>query len=449
MADNPRLQAVNALLNVIGKRKTLDQILYAETQPLVRELVSGSLRHYFSLSQRIDELLTRKLREKDLDVRCLMLVGAYQLLHTRIPDHAAVAETVGCTKALKKPWAKGLVNAVLRNLPSPNEEWSPAALHDHPHWFINLLRNSLPDHWLGVLNANNTRAPMTLRVNQAKVSPASYRELLENKGLDCNQGAMPETLNLEKPLSQKKLPGFADGLVAVQDAAAQLAAIVANPKPNQRVLDACAAPGGKGFHLLEGHLPEGHLPEGLGGINLVMQDISENRITTIHEQAQRLGHSANDALQIRRCDSAQPGNADSDSLYDLILLDAPCSGSGTVRRHPDIKVLRNAEDLQALNNTQSALLDALWPQLAPGGRLIYSTCSLFQEENDAIIGAFIDRSGPGVTLGDLQARVPNHELTPYVAMRHGIQTLPTVDGGDGLYYAELIAPDPMRNEHKP
>lgn len=444
VADNPRLLAVNVLVNVIGKRKTLDQLLDAETQPLVRELVSGSLRHYFSLSQRIDELLTRKLRAKDLDVRCLMLVGAYQLLHTRIPDHAAVAETVGCTKALKKPWAKGLVNAVLRNLPPPNEEWSPAALQDHPHWFINLLRNSLPEHWLDILTANNTRAPMTLRVNQRKVSAADYRELLKNKGLDSKPGALTETLNLVKPLSQNKLPGFDEGWVAVQDAAAQLAAVVASPGPNQRVLDACAAPGGKGFHLLERHRPEGQ-----GEIRLVMQDISENRINTIHEQARRLGHSANDSLHIRQSDSSQPIDGDSQSFYDLILLDAPCSGSGTVRRHPDIKVLRSAEDLQTLNSTQSALLDALWPRLAPGGRLIYSTCSLFQEENDAIISAFIDRSGHELTLGDLPSRVPNHELTPYLATRHGIQTLPTVDGGDGLYYAELIAPDPMRNEHKP
>jgi len=429
VSDNPRLQAVRALVKVVGEQKTLDQALAAQTPPLVRELATGTLRHYYSLSQRVDELLTRKLRDKDLDVRCLMLVGAYQLLHTRIPDHAAVAETVGCTKTLKKPWAKGLVNAVLRNLPKPTEEWSPAALNDHPHWFINTLRNSLPDQWLNILAANNTRAPMTLRVNSARTSVAHYRALLEQNNIGFMPGALPETLYLDLPRPQKKLPGFEQGLVAVQDAAAQLAVCVAAARPGMRVLDACAAPGGKGFHLIEQE------PEA----SICMQDIAPARVKTLTEQARRLGHLDTNAVQINHNDSAA-SDPDGQEPYDLILLDAPCSGSGTVRRHPDIKVLRSETDLDTLNSTQNALLDALWPQVRPGGRLIYSTCSLFQEENDAIITAFIERCPTDVEVGFIAPRFPVHDRTPFLNTRHGIQTLPTEDGGDGLYYAELIAP---------
>jgi len=170
-----------------------------------------------------------------------------------------------------------------------------------------------------------------------------------------------------------------------------------------------------------------------------MQDIAPARVVTLYEQAKRLGHLDASSLQIKQIDSTATETTPHEH-YDLILLDAPCSGSGTVRRHPDIKVLREQKDLESLNSTQNALLDALWPQIAPGGRLIYSTCSLFQEENDEIISAFIKRCPTDVTVGFIASRFPIHDRTPFVTTRHGIQTLPTVDGGDGLYYAELIAP---------
>lgn len=430
MTDNPRIEAVRALVKIHRSAQTLDQALPPDTKPLVRELVSGTLRFHFSLSQRIDELLTRKLRSKDGDVRALLMVGAYQLLHTRIPDHAAVAETVACTKALKKPWAKGLVNAVLRNLPPPTEEWAPAAVHDHPHWFINKLRNSLPDNWLDVLTANNTRAPMTLRVNCARTTVPAYRELLEQANIDYTQGPLAETLTLTTPRPQKKLPGFDAGLVAVQDAAAQLAVEVAAPQAGMRVMDACAAPGGKGFHVLE------RAP----GVELHMQDIAPARVATLQEQARRLQHvpaTGQDraTIQITEADSTLEPAAEP-ALYDLILLDAPCSGSGTVRRHPDIKVLRDAHDLDALNRTQSRLLGALWQQLADNGRLIYSTCSLFTEENDAIIRRFLAQHS-NATATQLSGRLPEHSATPGLATEFGWQTLPVTDGGDGLYYSEL------------
>ena len=435
MSDNPRVQAVRALTGIYQKGRTLDQVLTEDTPPLVRELVAGTLRHHFSLSQRVDELLTRPLRSKDTDIRALLLIGAYQLLFTRIPDHAAVAETVECTRALQKPWARGLVNAILRNLPTPTEEWSPAALHDHPHWFINLLRNSLPDHWVDVLQANNTRAPMCLRVNQQQISTADYGVMLTEANIEYRSGPLPETLILQTPRPQHRLPGFADGLVAVQDAAAQLAAALCNPADGARVLDACAAPGGKGFHLLE------RFPD----IHLHMQDNAPARIATLSQQANRLGHQSTEAqlernkLTIKQADSSATGAA---GAWDLILLDAPCSGSGTVRRHPDIKVLRSAADLDELNQTQSALLSALWPQLVPGGRLVYCTCSLFREENDAIISAFLSQHDAIATpvTESLAERLPEHSAVPGIATELGWQTLPVADGGDGLYFCELLKP---------
>lgn len=450
MNDNPRLQAVRALEKVHRQGLTLDQVLPPKTQPLVREIVSGTLRHHFSLSERVGELLTRKLRSKDTDVRCLLLIGAYQLLHTRIPDHAAVAETVACVRGLKKPWAKALVNAVLRNLPEPTEEWSPAAIYDHPHWFINSLRNSLPDHWESVLHANNTRAPMTLRINVAKTTIDDYKTLLADAGITFNDGALPETLTLSTAKPQGDLPGYTDGLVAVQDAGAQIAAALAKPAQMARVLDACAAPGGKGFHLLERN------PD----IELHMQDSAKARVATLKEQADRLGHAK--VLTIKQGDSISTLDATKPAdLYNLILLDAPCSGSGTVRRHPDIKVLRDQRDLKPLNRTQSDLLNALWTHLAPNGRLVYSTCSLFKEENDDIIRAFLERHAVNPpaqrsndsalshptpakaatvpSVASLADRIPQHASVPAIATEFGWQTLPCEGGGDGLYYCELIA----------
>ncbi len=430
MSDpNPRLQAVAILAKVFDKRLTLDQAAPAEMPPLVRELVYGTLRYNFSLGRRVDEILTRKLRTKDNDIRYLLLVGAYQMLHTRIPDHAAVGETVACTRLMKKPWAAALVNAVLRNLPKPTEEWEPAAVFDHPHWYINLTRTSLPDHWADVLATNNSRAPLTLRVNLARCSVDTYRSHLDAANIQlatpmsacgtvsaCGTGVEnpPETLTLQRPLPQLRLPGYSEGLVSVQDSAAQLAATLVPLPSGARVLDACAAPGGKGFHLLERN----------PGLRLRMQDNAQPRLAVLRAEAQRLGHRC----EIEAADSTELSWWDGEA-FALVLLDAPCSGSGTLRRHPDIKVLRTPTDIDALEILQQRLLDNLWVTLAPGGSLIYCTCSLFRCENDAIIEAFLGKHP------DASSQPLN--LQQGVQMTHGWQTLPTRGGGDGFYYAIL------------
>ena len=453
------MQAVGALTRVYTNGATLDQVLDAETTPMVRELVAGTLRHHFSLTWAIEQKLTRPLRRKDTDVKALLLLGAYQLLHMRTPAHAAVAETVHCANALKKSWAKGLVNAVLRNLPSippltgsqgaelqgaesQAAELSQEARFEHPGWFITALQHDLPDHWEAVLHANNTRAPMSLRVNSRRTSTTEYCQRLTSAGIAFELGALAETINLRTPQVQTSLPDYDAGFVAVQDTSAQLAAALTKPTAGARVLDACAAPGGKGFHLLERY----------PSIHLQMQDNAPARVATLISQAERLGHidtataataTGSQSLTIIKADSTAPGPAD-EQPWDLILLDAPCSGSGTVRRHPDIKVLREPASITDQGHTQSALLDALWRRLAQGGRLVYSTCSLFREENDAIISAFLSRQAtmansttPEVDLDVIANELPVHASRQGVQTQFGWQTLPTDGGGDGLYYCVL------------
>ena len=218
-SSDPRLSATRHLVQVCEQHLTLDQVLDADTQPLVRELVSGTLRHYYSLTARVDQHLRKPLRQKDADIRLLLLVGVYQLLHTRIPSHAAVSETVACTAKLKKTWARGLVNAVLRAVSRTTDAnpcaadvvpAQPSATFDHPDWFIEHCQRALPEHWHSVLHANNTRAPMSIRINPRKVSPARYQDKLREQGIEAepNHPDHPETLTLTTPIPQDTLPGY-------------------------------------------------------------------------------------------------------------------------------------------------------------------------------------------------------------------------------------------------
>lgn len=422
---DPRLSATRHLFAVIEHKRTLDQALTTDTQPLVRELVSGTLRYYFSLTARVEAHLRKPLRSKDLDVHLLLLIGAYQLIHTRIPKHAAVSETVACAKKLKKPWARGLVNAVLRAISvetdlaaTISDPATPAEL-DHPAWFIEHIRRALPNHWQAILQANNTRAPMSIRINQRKISPATYREKLRDEKItaELRYSAQAETLTLDSPISQRTLPGYEEGEVAVQDASAQLACSLINkPSGPTRVLDACAAPGGKAFHLLE------TFPE----IDMLLLDNAAKRVENLRREASRLGHD--EICRIEHADATDLEWWDQQP-FDLILIDAPCSGSGTVRRHPDIKLLREPADLIELVERQLCLLMNLWQTLIPGGTLLYSTCSLFHEENDAVINRFID--------AHRDAKIVTLRMPEGVSMTHGWQTLPSAGGGDGFYYAKL------------
>lgn len=428
------------MLAVVQDGQSLSQCLpelLAQAAPidraLVQELAYGSLRWRFRLEAQLRRLLKQPLKRKDQDIAALLLVGLYQLAYTHIPAHAAVHATVEAVRATGKRWAVALANAVLRNYQRQRAELDaavaqrPAECHAHPDWLVERLRSDWPQDWETILIANNERPPFALRVNLRRGSVADYRAQLHAAGLAhtplrfCDAG-----LCLEQPVGVERLPGFDAGFVSVQDAAAQLAAPPLDVAPGMRVLDACAAPGGKTAHILE-RTPQ--LAE------LVAVELDAGRARRIDENLQRLGLAA----QVLIADAAQPETWWDGRFFERILLDAPCSATGVIRRHPDIKSLRRDTDIDALAAAQARLLDALWPLLAPGGMLLYATCSVLRQENEQQITAFLRRHPQA------QEHVLRAEWGR--ALAHGRQILPgdaatdsgTQGGGmDGFYFAGLI-----------
>jgi 16S rRNA (cytosine967-C5)-methyltransferase len=391
---------------------------------LLRELCYGVLRHVFSLSALTDLLLSKPLKAKDADVRCLIMVGLYQLIHLRVPDHAAINETVAATRELKKPWAKGLINALLRRYQRESEsllhKLTDDQRYEHPAWLLERLQTDWPQQWQDIIAANNARAPMTLRVNRAQGDRDAY--LADLKAVDIDAEPIEdanEALQLVSPVPVEVLPGFAEGRVSVQDGAAQLAAGLLAAEPGQRILDACAAPGGKTAHILEGIAAQG------GEAELLAIDNDERRMARVGETLDRLELSA----ELCVADAADIETWFEGEAFDRILLDAPCSATGVIRRHPDIKWLRRESDIDALVATQARLLDRLWSVLEPGGRLVYATCSVLRAENVAQMEAFLSRQA------DAKERPIaahwGHEQTI------GRQILPGEADKDGFYYAVL------------
>lgn len=423
----PRLAAARAVDGVVRSGRTLDAVLAADATTrdaaLVRELTYGTVRWYYRLAAVANHLLAKPLRGRDADVFALLLVGLYQLEYTRIPAHAAVAETVAAATALGKPWAKGLVNALLRRFQRQRQAVFDALAGDteaqtaHPRWLVDLLTEAWPDAWPAIIAANNARPPMVLRVNRARGGRDDYLAKLQAASLDAQVTEFaPDGLVLEQPVAVDALPGFADGRVSVQDAAAQLAAGLLDVKPGQRVLDACAAPGGKTGHILE-----------------IRPDLDE--LVAVDVDAQRLARVADNLGRLTLNATLVAGDAGSPQQwwdrrsFDRILVDAPCSGTGVIRRHPDIKVLRRAEDIPNLAARQTRLLDALWPLLAPGGKLVYGTCSILPNENEARVLQFLS------TRNDVRTLAP--DLACGIARSAGRQILPGEAGMDGFYYAVL------------
>ncbi len=386
---------------------------------LLRELCYGTLRDAPRLQALLERLLAKPLRGRDRDVIGLLLCGLYQLEGTGIPDHAAVAATVDAVDALRKGWARKLVNAVLRRFLREREALvaalATAAAARHPQWLYRALRRHWPDAADAILQADNERPPMTLRVNARRLTRDEYLARLAAAGIPATAGTLaPQAVRLDAPRDVAALPGFAEGEVSVQDEAAQLAALLLAAAPGERVLDACAAPGGKACHILE-------LQPALA--ELVAVDIDGERLARVEENLHRLQLqavlTAGDA-------GALPGPG---GRYDRILLDAPCSATGVIRRHPDVKLLRREADIPALAERQHALLCGLWPLLVPGGSLLYATCSVLPEENDAVVERFLQ--------GHADARVHSLEGSWGVATPLGRQLLPQPGGADGLYYALL------------
>lgn len=394
----------------------------AADRPLLQALCYGSLRWLTRLEALAARLLDKPLRTRDRDVHHLLLLGLFQLLYLDIPPHAAVSLTVEAAGALRKPWARGLLNGALRRFLREREallaavDESESAALAHPLWLLERLAQDWPQRWRAIAEANNAHPPMTLRVNLRRGDREDALSALAAAGItarpaECSASAVM----LDAPVGVERLPGFAEGRLSVQDAAAQLAAGLLQLAPGQRVLDACAAPGGKTGHLLES------CPE----IDLLAIDNDATRLERVRDNLQRLELAA----------TLQPGDAGCPDAwwdgrpFDRILLDAPCSGSGVIRRHPDIKHLRRADDIPALAAQQARLLRALWPLLAPGGILVYATCSVFSAENTAQIDTFLD--------DEPQAQAIPIDAAWGQAAGAGRQILPGECGMDGFYYALL------------
>ncbi len=435
---NPRLAAARALATVLAGKASLASSLPLQLERvsdrdkgLVQELAFGTARWQPRLSILALELLSKPFRKADQDVEALLLVGLYQLLYTRIPAHAAIAETVGCATALKKPWAKGLLNAVLRRAQREAEtllpvlEKDPVVLTAHPRWLQKSLKAFWPDDWLAICAANNSHPPFTLRVNQQVSSRDAYLAQLAECDIAAHATPFsPDGITLASPCDVTALPGFADGAVSVQDEAAQLAAQLLLLEPGQRVLDACCAPGGKTCHILES---QAQLRE------VVAIDLEPQRLERVKANLQRLQLQATVvAGDARAVEQWWDGEG-----FQRILLDAPCSATGVIRRHPDIKIARQAEDIAPLAQLQGELLDALWPTLADNGVLLYATCSTLPTENTEVIAAFLQRTADAQELP--------FSATFGIAQTHGRQLLAQTGGHDGFYYARLVKRAPVQH----
>ncbi|VAX01528.1 16S rRNA (cytosine(967)-C(5))-methyltransferase [hydrothermal vent metagenome] len=390
---------------------------------LIQELCYGTLRAWPRLEHIAGALLRKPLGKKDRDVQALILLGLHQLTAMRIPAHAAVAETVGAVSALGKGWARGLLNAVLRNFQRQREtllaqaDDSEPGRWAHPQWLIDTLRQAWPDDWQQILAANNERAPMTLRVNTRRQSRSDYLSSLEQAGIGAEVTTASDCgIRLRQAVDVSLLPGFAGGTVSVQDEAAQLAVALLDAQPGERVLDVCAAPGGKTAHILEHN----------DNIELLAVDIEAKRLQRVTDNLQRLGLTAVTC----RGDARQPQDWWDGHPFDRILLDAPCSATGVIRRHPDIKLLRRPGDIETLLELQGEILHAIWPLLRTGGILLYATCSVLPQENERRISTFIAERP------DAEHRDINADWGRTTGI--GRQILP---GGtaqmDGFYYACL------------
>ena len=411
-----RARAARAVDAVRRRGLALDEVLGAGTPPLVRELAFGTCRRYFSLRGAVDARLSHALRDRDQDVYALLLVGLYQLRHLRVPDHAAVSETVAAARVLGKPWARGLVNGVLRRAAeTPLGTLSEEERWDHPGWLVEAMRTAWPDRCPELFDTNNGRAPMALRVNRAKNGIPAYRALLDAADLAHRPGIAPASLVLEAPVPAARLPGYDAGWVAVQDEAAQLATTLLPHGAGARVLDACAAPGGKAFGLLEAD----------PSIAVTALDANADRLQRLHGEADRLGHRLAGVVTGDATDTAWWDG----TPFDAVLLDAPCSGTGTLRRHPDIKVSRTPDQVRNAAERQRAMLASLWGVLSSGGTLLYCTCSVLPEENDAVMEDFL-------------AVTPDAASVPLDApwgrsTAHGRILLPSPGGPDGFYFARV------------
>lgn len=425
-ASSDRQFCIQVLGEILQHRGSLASALGANLKAfphinaaLVQEYCYGVCRWFHQLDCIARLLLDKPLRNKDNDIYCLILLGLYQLFYMRTPAHAAINETVAEADKLGKTWAKNLVNAILREAQRTNGklleqvEKNYGCKYSHPEWLLAQLKRDWPDCYRSILDANNKRAPMTLRVNVAKVDRSEYLARLALAGIAAQPGSLAATsLVLDTACDVNLLPGFAAGMASVQDEASQLVAALLRLGPGLKVLDACAAPGGKTCALLEAQ------PE----LDLVAMDRDARRVARISENLERLGLNATVV-----CGDICTGDNFPAESFDRILLDVPCSATGVIRRHPDIKLLRTPEEVGKLVQTQAELLRAAWKLLKPGGYLLYSTCSTLLEENSLQISRFVAET---LTAEHLSLTIPGSR-----ACEFGSQLFPQENGHDGFFYA--------------
>ena len=390
----------------------------------IQELCYGVIRWYGPLKQLCTYLLKKPLNPADQDIYALLLIGLYQLNYLKTSPHAAVHETVQAAREFNKSWAVPLINGVLRSFQRQQANLLKKIPHDlcyaHPEWLLKKLQRAWPNEWQAIIEANNHVPPMSLRINLLKNKREDYAKKLKDKNIAAQLSDLSKTgIVLEESCNVFKLPGFLEGEVSIQDTAAQLAAFLLMLQAGQRVLDACAAPGGKTAHILEAQ------PNLLSCIAV---DKDAIRLNKVKDNLTRLGLVDNKVRLL--CAKAEELRTSwKGELLDRILLDAPCSGTGVIRKHPDIKLLRREEDIAKLAEQQYQLLSSLWSLLKPNGILLYVTCSVLPEENSDVLLRFLSRYP--------DAKEDTLDVKWGVPCSIGRQIFPQIHGTDGFYYARL------------
>ena len=417
----------------VVQQHTIDILEDRRDRGLAGEIVNGVLRWRWQLEFFVSRLISKPLKQKDSDVQLILLMALYELNACRTPDYAIINDAVELVKKAGKSWASGLLNAVLRrylrekqallgllNSLSTNDS---QARYSHPQWILEKIKTDWPENWQQILTANNQRPAFWLRINQSLYSVAQYQHLLANEeiefdGTEPSVALTDSALKLSRGIDVRLLPGFAEGAVSVQDAGAQLAAELLNVAESSRVLDLCAAPGGKTCHLLERYNSIG---------KLFAVELDEQRMQRVSENLQRLKLESRAELIV--ADARQYKQWWQGDKYDRILIDAPCSASGVIRRHPDIKTLRRESDIEQLAILQAEILSSAWQMLAPGGELLYVTCSVFKDENQNQMARFLTANNDAAEI--------KIEANWGISCEYGRQLLPGEQDADGFYYCRL------------
>ena len=414
--------------------QTIDKLEDSRDRGLSNEIVNGVLRWRWRLEFIVSTLLAKPLKQKDIDVQLILLMALYELTECRTPDYAIINDAVDLVRKSGKKWAASLVNAILRRFTREKEDLlasidNDQANYSHPDWILDKIKKDWPDDWQRILQENNKRPAFWLRVNQLQNNVGQYKALLAEREIDCDFSALSDqAIKLVQGVDVRTLPGFNDGAFSVQDVGAQLTAELVDVGDTHRVLDLCTAPGGKACHLLERYAAMEQL---------IAVEIDEKRMRRVHENLQRLklsdatGQKSKAELIVADvCDYKDWWDG---VQFDRILIDAPCSASGVIRRHPDIKTLRRESDIEQLMAMQASILSAAWQMLKPDGELLYVTCSVFKDENQNQISRFIEVNASGEN-DAIEVKI-NADWGKQCD--HGRQLLPGEQDADGFYFCKL------------